>query len=1570
MSFPDPSEFLKTNTEGPDPEDYSVENIDTPKANPPDYWGDVSSDKSMPPVSSDPVLQLMSDYRNTPTNKFTNPYQLGKEQIFGAGIDHHAYERYYAHPSFDQLGFSPFRDNESFYNENSNFFDDLARATPQFWNLAGIGFMDSAGFGSLTDTETAKAFERSMAIGQSSREGVGAFGINLMLNSGYTFGILTELALEELGLAALTAGSVGLSSGFTVPAMGTRGIRAGNKIVNAWQTGKNIVKTLDNLQDLNRARVYFRKARQSAGRFFNPLEQTMALVNAKRLGKLDNLDNFAKVSIGMGSFYRDIRNMRLVYSESSLEGGMVQNQMEKELLAEHYAKHGRAPSDQEAATIKETANQAGLSAAYWNMPVIFLSNKVVFDNMFKALSPMRRLSSSVIEEAGGKIVKTAAKESPYVVLDNGIKGFTQGLKHPQTLLKSGLNYFKANFAEGFQESAQEIISGTAVDYYKNSMGSGHRGGVYSHIGNNIEKQLTGEGAEIFFSGFLMGGLVQPVTKAVGMVPKYSASGFKYMFNREAYNTQQDRKAEFKQRREEELNEKVNTLNELYDDPLQYFAPDLDNMVQQIEYAKGMKASADKGYLKEFYDLKDASAFQHIMTALKTGKYEGFVDRLTPYREYTENEMKEAFPSMTDHTAFITSIETAITRAENIKTRFDNFNREHPNPFNPHQYKYGSKAFKQEAIRKVAYDDAIEHLLFHQHSFDRSLERIENLQQELVEDSGLSNVAATDISPLYSFKQMNARFIDLKRELELFENEDVITPEAKTLKKEKQRQFKALENYIEKFQNYQQLIGKDVSPGKQSKAVKSLRNAYGKYLNVLATDKDTRVFEENLDKSFRKLLDVYSLDYDSDQLVEAINKLTDPEYMTRHIQEIESIKTALYRDRKEHLRTALSNYEKKMEQPNQLMQVLHNENMFFDPEQLAALIEDGRLPTKFYYAKTADGNRKALDAVSETSKDYQKALEIVSDYVEVILDKPITEKQDGYAIRSRERLSTDKRTYEDYAEQFGFDPKAKETHLSLPEVLTVITDSEYATETEVALASELFELAKKDEKVIFIKGLSSAGTFSELGQTQVDARYASEDYKEESAPLETVILQQELKRRIEEHLKDDNFKNELEKVFTAVKNYYTQEGKTMPSLGMNSLLEFSHQAMVNPTFQRELLEVPFEDSNAGNTWGGFVDAVVNLFKRLFGKNVSGTALNGVIHTVTTRLSAKPVEQKEVTKKPAITSETPINELPADLLARLVSAYKEENSSRSERGLDLLDGLWQEKTDQQITESGAFKNFVRGDFSRSNKVISQYNQDTGREIAIKKETSTSAPLIISESMKTKLEDMGYGPGEISIMSPATAQQIINQGVSKFSLQSEEAQIMQEQADTNRRIGEEITREITELIAGATNIQGLEMAENRIRSIVGDYANFSKSELTTDAIEQMVEAKKKEFAFTVRFEDLKVGEVVIMNDQFETRMRVDEKTTMNVKLTKVNDPSFTRTVNMKQIEEKIKYKYSKAMDEIGLPTQSVSEKEKNISNEDLAVAQSLNDQKGIEEDINQAKAASKDDLLNDLLDDVEKC
>lgn len=49
----------------------------------------------------------------------TDRYKYGRAYAYGSGYKNLNFDRYYKHPKFKELGFSPYSDNDTYYNERS-----------------------------------------------------------------------------------------------------------------------------------------------------------------------------------------------------------------------------------------------------------------------------------------------------------------------------------------------------------------------------------------------------------------------------------------------------------------------------------------------------------------------------------------------------------------------------------------------------------------------------------------------------------------------------------------------------------------------------------------------------------------------------------------------------------------------------------------------------------------------------------------------------------------------------------------------------------------------------------------------------------------------------------------------------------------------------------------------------------------------------------------------------------------------------------------------------------------------------------------------------------------------------------------------------------------------------------------------------------------------------------------------------------------------------------------------------------------------------------------------------------
>jgi len=161
------------------------------------------------------VLNMLDRRFATMDNRISNDVmKFGKAMNFNANDPtnmNQFKQRYQEHSAFEELGFSPFRDNDALYNANSSWTQDLGRAAGQWAELTGMAMVDMTGFGPQSDHEIARKQEQLFAIGSSTRGGLGGFATNFVLNSGTTVGIMAELAAETLIIAAAEA-ALGIST--------------------------------------------------------------------------------------------------------------------------------------------------------------------------------------------------------------------------------------------------------------------------------------------------------------------------------------------------------------------------------------------------------------------------------------------------------------------------------------------------------------------------------------------------------------------------------------------------------------------------------------------------------------------------------------------------------------------------------------------------------------------------------------------------------------------------------------------------------------------------------------------------------------------------------------------------------------------------------------------------------------------------------------------------------------------------------------------------------------------------------------------------------------------------------------------------------------------------------------------------------------------------------------------------------------------------------------------------------------------------------------------------------------
>tara|TARA_R110002020_G_scaffold433834_3_gene643925 strand:- start:1449 stop:6482 length:5034 start_codon:yes stop_codon:yes gene_type:complete len=1214
------------------------------------------------------------------------------------------FNRYYTHPEFKNLGFLPYRDNETLYNENSTSYQDWQRGNDHFFNLVWSGIKsgfrswgDMLSFDPMTpDFATAEEQAEAMAVGYSSRGGVGAFANNLVLNSAHTIGVLAEMALEEGALMGLTALTGGTASGVTVPTMfaralnGFKTISKGLPTVNKFgKASKNLTKAMGDLNDVNKARQYWK----TIGNFLNPLERTTDYIQGAKNSQ--NLLEFTKNHSLFGSFYRDVREINFALAESKLEGGLVANEMSEELYNKFYLENGRTPTSAEATEISNLANKAGFATVGWNLPIILASNKIVFDNMFKGFRPFTRAGGSKLDDAlSGRLIfdRRAAKKKldPFKFEEKNFKNALKGLYRPSSYGRFGLSYLKANFAEGAQEIFQETVSGTAKDYYTALYEDDiARGGAWYNIGKNLRKQVSPEGFEVFMSGFLMGGLIQPIVS----IPKYTAQATEYFGDREGYKARRTKQ-------KEQRDEMARMLNDMYKDPLKYFSPEMHNLAASKKIGEEMDKAQDEGDRKQFQDLKDQSVYEHIVTAIQTGKIEFFKNYMSSLKNMSESELKEGFGYNVPNAKskdFQSKIDKVIDRASKIEARYEYLNSRFKNPFNPKKYDMLSEPEKylEETLNYTGYNRALRMGTFMMHSFDRTLERMNGIYQDLNSDAGflrpgqVGKAYANDINILLGNIQNEGGNPDtsILDEIQLLKDEiDTLsegTAEQKKQATNKKKKLKVLTKLSEEMANLRMRLKEsskvneegqlqlDFEGKKLENARERAYKAYKDYLQVIASINGTFVDNEQIENSFAQIMDYTELNNEATNLTDSINILLDPESFNEMARRQSDIAKVQYENKLASIEKALEEYKTKMDQ-NKLLNDLFKAGYFFDPEYIDDLIKNNVLPPEFY--RVAD---KQIVTKTSHPDDWAKIMEVFQNWSE-LTEKPIPEAEyeTQFDARSRNKYKRDKRTYADYAKQFGFDPNAKSTELSQKDVLeAIISDpNRLATPRERKLAEALLARTKDTDKIFFVKDLSTPGIY-ENRRVKVDARYSSMDYSSGNTPLEHVILHEIIHRLTVRGLnEDETYKLEITKLYQAAVDHFenTRSGREKPLYGLKNIYEFVAEAMSNDTFQKYLKGIKYEGTEK-SAWEEFLDVVSRFLAKVL--NITGTdnILDQTIALTTKKIDLKTDDVIDEGPSIGFSNLDEFNKLPAELQKQLKSEYNkykkkiEENTDETPNNL---------------------------------------------------------------------------------------------------------------------------------------------------------------------------------------------------------------------------------------------------------------------------------------------------------------
>jgi hypothetical protein len=738
--------------------------------------------------------QSIAQAIKNPNNWILDPNAFGKSYNYTGGLKGQNFERYYNHPKFRELKFSPIRDNETYYNANSTWWDDFVRMGTQWTGLLWSGWKSPYDFGA---EDSGKEYQKAMAVGMSSRGGIGGFTTNLALNSAFTIGIVGEMVAENFAIAGLTWATGGLA---TAPAIGAEVLKTGKTVEMAAQTLNSGSKFVEGLQEVNAANKFWKSANEiSTGEkvwnFVNPLSRTQNYITDlyKGTNGFRAMNEFVKTRKAFGAFYRDLREINLVVSESMLEGTMARNDNNDKAIDKFYVENnGRLPTEKEAQQIYEKSMNVGFATSVANIPVIYFTNKLVFDDLFHGFRSPAAVGEEILAGSTRKLTTNKAwklGDNVYGGLELSLKQKTKDFLLRSPYLPWTKKYLLGNFGEGFQEFSQEVTSDAANAYYDKTYAdpsSAGMLGVMSAVGTGLSNQFSMKGLEVFMSGFLMGSVIQGVSSTV-FSPMTAPGLYKEYFKSAEFQ-------ELKAAKEKTENLVLETANDLLNTELGNFNQTMTNALEAKNYTDKMQQAEAENNQKAYQDAKDEKTLNHLYTLSSAKKMDMVFDFLDGLQTMKDANLVEAFAKKGVTASEIREkINDFRSRAIAFKNTYDAFTERYPNPHNPSSFDKAKSpiAHAQEMINKRAWDMALKDTIMATALYGKNIERMKSVYNTFVNNQSIRGANVNDFSILLDDQALEYEIQVLGDEVELLA---MGTPEQKSQAENKAKKLDALKSF--------------------------------------------------------------------------------------------------------------------------------------------------------------------------------------------------------------------------------------------------------------------------------------------------------------------------------------------------------------------------------------------------------------------------------------------------------------------------------------------------------------------------------------------------------------------------------------------------------------------------------------------------------------------------------------------------------------------------------------------------------------------------------------------------------
>jgi hypothetical protein len=602
-----------------------------------------------------------------------------------------------------------------------------------------------------------------------------------------------------------------------------------------------------------------------------------------RAGAQAGLSTGKLVGMTAQGLRRVVQEYNMAATEASFEAVSSYGDTLNKLIENHRNNfNGDNPNEVQFEEMRKLSMDSSGANYKTNMAILLATNKLQFGNMFNKFLPANKTMRELVE---------ATKDNLLLVEKNGLKKFykkgfagaygltgqiARDFGKKEATFQVGKAFFKDmtrfELVEGLQENLQSISANGWKDYYigqyqkSNSI-------LGESFGKAFEDEISKQGLKTFLMGALTGTLVRlPVhmtTKGLEAASN-KINARQYAKNPEENPVERVRK---------QFDKDIETLNTFFKQTEERtFKHKIVNFVNQVQEGQNQAEAAAKGLRYEFENSRDNALVSAISAAKRTESIDVLQRAVAEMGIDMSNEdFEKSFGVKLEDTKYATPLDFSKNLAKDIKKYSDitdGIRNKVKNFTEPTLYTPGSKEYFTAMIARSAEEDAVHTIAMNAIKGDMSAKRAQQISQELLSNSNISNSSDYVIRVLTDPKILNDEKGNILSELRIYENnleqntDPDLTDKIKKQIEDKKEELKQLQKWESFFSTRPDItvglnaegevetkenIVLDTFVGKRIDKTQTLVDGYGEPLDVVETTFDTN--DEEVIETFRQLLNI-------------------------------------------------------------------------------------------------------------------------------------------------------------------------------------------------------------------------------------------------------------------------------------------------------------------------------------------------------------------------------------------------------------------------------------------------------------------------------------------------------------------------------------------------------------------------------------------------------------------------------------------------------------------------------------------------------------------------------------------